>query len=535
MKPDWQELLARLLDGGELGESEAGKLSCALEDSQNHHEAEDLLAFEACLQVQLMPEGSRMARSMDRLVAKAALRAERRSLAVTRKPRPWLSWCAAAAVLLIAVGLGIYFSPRKPAYPSPALQGDFRLLSETGEPLGQGAPVRGRRVIAGPGGARLSLGGYCELSLDATAEVLVQGSPQKEEIALETGRVVSRVTPQKGAFRVVTPRGALDVRGTEFTTTVRYPDGKREDRRPPRKSAIVAVTVVAGAVGYDFGTEQGVLGAGMSKAFGEEPVVAGLPDGLNGFMGCLSGKIVEKGEAGFVLQVSKVELAWPKNKAEKPEAAVGKNVRFRVNVEQERHRERLARVTVGDDVVAGGRQGEGNFLVSIEVLVPAADFPALKAKWEKAAQERREREAREREERERREGRKPRAEGGPEREPAGEQAREDDGLPPLAPTRSGEEPRRAPAGSLEKVVSVSYENVLLRDVCQDLTEKAGIPITCIGIFNEKKVTYSAEDEALLKVLNGIAARIGSKVYERDGGFRFRRPDGMLPHKPTERR
>ena len=152
-----------------------------------------------------------------------------------------------------------------------------------------------------------------------------------------------------------------------------------------KTSAIAAAMMVVGVLSIDFGSE-----GGLNKVFGAEPVVAGLPDCLNGFMGCLSGKIVEKGEAGFVLQVSKVELTWPKNKAEKPESAIGKNVRFKVIVGQEHHRARLAKVKVGDEVVAGGRQGEGNFLLSIEVLVPAAEFPALKAKWDEAARKRKE-------------------------------------------------------------------------------------------------------------------------------------------------
>jgi len=147
-----------------------------------------------------------------------------------------------------------------------------------------------------------------------------------------------------------------------------------------RTSAIVAAMMVTGVLSLDFGSD------GVShEVSGAEPVVGGLPDCLNGFRGCLSGKIVQKGEAEFILQVKKVELIWPNNKAQNSGPAVGKNVRFKVSAERKWISEPLAKAKVGDEVAAGGHHREGNFLDAIEVLAPIAKFPALKAQWEEAA------------------------------------------------------------------------------------------------------------------------------------------------------
>jgi len=95
---------------------------------------------------------------------------------------------------------------------------------------------------------------------------------------------------------------------------------------------------------------------------------------------------------------------------------------------------------------------------------------------------------------------------------------------PLIPTRPGETPQRAPAGALVKVLSVSYAHTPLPEVCAELSKQTGVAVTCIGVFNGKKVTYTADKATLGKVLDAIGAQIGSKLYERDGGYRFRRPD-----------
>ena len=169
-----------------------------------------------------------------------------------------------------------------------------------------------------------------------------------------------------------------------------------------RRSTTVTVAVIAGSVAFHFDDLTGVLDGGMGTVFaGEQATAAGPPDGMKGFIGMLQGEIVGKTNNSFVLQVEKVVKAWPRNKAANPEASVGKRIRFRV---RDRHKAIVrvfAKLKVGDRVVAGSTQGDGDFLVAVEVLAKAEELPALQAKWER---QRKEREARRRQERERREG-----------------------------------------------------------------------------------------------------------------------------------
>ena len=92
---------------------------------------------------------------------------------------------------------------------------------------------------------------------------------------------------------------------------------------------------------------------------------------------------------------------------------------------------------------------------------------------------------------------------------------------PTAPNTAGPRP---PAGSLTKQVSVDYQGVALQQVCADLTRQAGVPVSCVGVFNAKKVTYKGANVTLRQALDAIAAQLGSKLYERDGGYRFRQKD-----------
>ena len=183
-----------------------------------------------------------------------------------------LKTLAAAAMLIVAIGAGFYLWPSMPPYPLPRVARSSDLRSATGERVSPGVLFRGERIIAGPGGAGLSLGGYCELDVDPGTVVVLRGKPRKEVIELQHGKLVSRITPEAGEFTVLTPRGALKVLGTEFETTVlRYRPLKGENAMNRlNKCAIVTVAVVSGLVGYEFGDLTGVLSAGMSKTFAGE-------------------------------------------------------------------------------------------------------------------------------------------------------------------------------------------------------------------------------------------------------------------------
>jgi len=74
------------------------------------------------------------------------------------------------------------------------------------------------------------------------------------------------------------------------------------------------------------------------------------------------------------------------------ENAIGKTLTLRVTPRQKPMRERMAAVNVGDEIAVGAAQREGDVLNAVEVLVPAADLPALLAKWAAATKERQARE-----------------------------------------------------------------------------------------------------------------------------------------------
>ena len=215
-----------------------------------------------------------------------------------RRAVPRLRAMAAAAALVVAIGAGLYLWQSKVRYPQPRATGDFALRLPTGERTSRHGTLRGQCIAAGPSGASLSLGGYCEVALGPAAVVILRGEPRKEVICLEEGTLVARITPSKGQFVVLTPRGSLEVVGTEFVTTVEYDARKGESTMKPRRmSAIVTVTVVSGLVAYHFGDVTGVLSGGMNKAFAAEPAGS-------------SKKAAKKIEAGKPTYRAKTHKAW---------------------------------------------------------------------------------------------------------------------------------------------------------------------------------------------------------------------------------
>ncbi len=392
MAHDVDELLSRFLEDGALTAAEAGELSQALEASDARAAVQAEIGTELLLHSVLLRDGD-LRRSQDHLLAKAVLRAESRLLTRARQSRFRLTvWATAAALAVVVAVFAVRWLVRPAAYPELAVQGDFKV-----QPVGDGAvhgrraPARGDRIVAGPGGARLALGGYCELALDRDTVVIVRGLPRAEEVQMETGRLVSRVTPGQGEYRVQTPTGTLEVKGTEFVTTVEYPNGKGDNMNA--KSAVVSVMVVAGVVGFHFGGEQGLLSVGASRVFAAETEEASaLPAGMKGFSGILSGTAVEKSESGFTLKIAKIEKTWPQNKAESPATAIGKTVSLRVRPQDKSTQARLASMEGGAEVAVGAIHQGGDSLTMGEVLVPVAELPALLTKWEAGAKERKARE-----------------------------------------------------------------------------------------------------------------------------------------------
>jgi formylglycine-generating enzyme required for sulfatase activity len=172
-----------------------------------------------------------------------------------------------AALLMIAVGF-FWLWQQRSGYREPQL---VVASTETGGMTSK-SPRRGEPIQVGPAGARLTMGGYCDLALAPGTQIILRGEPCKEAVELITGRVVSEITPQEGEYTVYTPLGWVKVKGTRFTTTVESPaasTGGVGTRTP--ESAVVTVGVALGEVEYRLGKESGVLRAGETRLFAQAP------------------------------------------------------------------------------------------------------------------------------------------------------------------------------------------------------------------------------------------------------------------------
>ena len=79
----------------------------------------------------------------------------------------------------------------------------------------------------------------------------------------------------------------------------------------------------------------------------------------------------------------------------------------------------------------------------------------------------------------------------------------------------------APEGAAQRAITIDFNGLPLQQVCKQLTEIAGIPVTCGGTFATRKETTKAESGTLGNVLDAIAKQTGTEVFERYGGYRFR--------------
>jgi ferric-dicitrate binding protein FerR (iron transport regulator) len=367
-RDDWLQWLDRALDGEELSEGQARALAEDLADSGHRQQAAAWLAFEAQLRGALDPASAEdVALSKERLLATAALREKHWQRERSSRRRRWALGGLAAAAVLVAAVIGAL--ARRPNYPTPRADGDFRVV---GQAAGL-AVRRGDRVVAEGGGARLRLGGYCDLTLAPGTEVRVRGEARREAVELTRGEVAAAVTPKQGQFRVRTPLGALDVLGTEFTVRVEPIEPEQGERamRKLKRMAVVTVMVVSGAVAFQMGERAGVLRAGMGEAFaGEEGGETGGPAALRGFRGILVGRVLAKSQRTLAITVKEVKRQWKQSRAERPEAAVGRALIVHVRKPTrllERHLDTLRGLRAGDWVEVEVFEQEGALEV-VELL-----------------------------------------------------------------------------------------------------------------------------------------------------------------------
>ncbi len=282
MSGDWLAILDLALDGEQLSDADVRSLITSLEQEPGCHEAMAYLQFEAALFDHLRPKDAGvMVRSRERLLAKAVLQGKQRAVSgrapTKRATRYRFVAVAAAAAVLVAL-VGWLLSPG--SYPGPQARGNFRVLGAEGPPDRSSPLQRGDRLIAGDGGASVTLGGYCELGIEPGAEVTLRGEPHNEAVELHEGRVRSVIRPKRGAFAVLTPLGPVEVKGTEFDTTVEYPNHSKEGEdvmNNQTRKVLVKVAVLSGMVMCNLGDSPAILEQGASRAFaGDKPGTQGV-------------------------------------------------------------------------------------------------------------------------------------------------------------------------------------------------------------------------------------------------------------------
>ena len=96
-----------------------------------------------------------------------------------------------------------------------------------------------------------------------------------------------------------------------------------------------------------------------------------LPDGMIGFRGVLVGRIIRKLDQGFVLKVERVDKVWENNRADRPEASVGKELIINIRPDKElgdRFLDTLRSLETGVRVLVEAFHFEGKHLTVVEQL-----------------------------------------------------------------------------------------------------------------------------------------------------------------------
>ncbi|NQT86357.1 FecR domain-containing protein [bacterium] len=232
-----RELIGRFLEGG-LSDAETAELGCALAADPT---LADALAQACRVDVCLAEHFSVQAQTLDMTSGASEPRAWR---------GPLVRW-AAAAVLAIGALAGSLLLRR--SYPDPQASGDVTVTDGT---LRRGATVR----TADDQQVALTLGGYCQVDVNANSVVRVVGAPRDERIILERGRVACDVTPGAGQFAVETEHCTISVKGTRFAVELLENQGGQA-----MLNKHVLVKVFAGAVLMAAAGAQEVVKEGEEK------------------------------------------------------------------------------------------------------------------------------------------------------------------------------------------------------------------------------------------------------------------------------
>ena len=152
-----------------------------------------------------------------------------------RLQSPWLSRCAAAAVILIALSLGIFFS-RRASYNAPGIGPSWNVASLEGNPQ-----IGSQSVLVNQSTAKLYVGQTLttnsssratlseddlgQIQIDPNSRVrLLRTDPNHKHLKLEVGTIHAAIWAPPGQFVVDTPSAVAIDLGCAYTLQV-APDG----------------------------------------------------------------------------------------------------------------------------------------------------------------------------------------------------------------------------------------------------------------------------------------------------------------------
>jgi translation initiation factor IF-1 len=148
-----------------------------------------------------------------------------------------------------------------------------------------------------------------------------------------------------------------------------------------KRFRLLGMLVLMGGVSCCLGFVTCESGTGTAVATAAEAGEAlGVPEGLKGFRGMLIGVMGKKSDREFIIEVEKITRTWKQNKAENPQAAVGKKAVCELWPKgrlYQQHRQTLAGLKPGDRVLVEPFHLEpgDDHLTVVEELKKVVDEP----------------------------------------------------------------------------------------------------------------------------------------------------------------
>jgi len=191
-------------------------------------------------------------------------------------PRKYLRrvivWASAAALLLLAVGLGLVLFLRNRDHRPTVVSAETTVVS--GEVRVRGVAVsqvaeETSFETAGnaPAVLRLSDGSRAEFLPGSEGVIHRPSASVRQGLELKQGGGTFKVAPGKGKFQVETVVGSVSALGTEFSVKLQAQPRGREERRNRRP--VMTVAVAEGSVKVETRSRSVTLGAGEKRDFTE--------------------------------------------------------------------------------------------------------------------------------------------------------------------------------------------------------------------------------------------------------------------------